>query len=371
MSTSMRCSVLCLALACGSSAAADVVRTTDGRMLVGGVTADGGGLRVVGAEPVVVPLADVLDVTLDHRVTTAGESCVLADGTTLAGTVASLDAGRVRVRTATAGTLAVRLDRVARVGFTPVPGDLLGRVPKGAAGLLLRDGDFFEGALVRFDGATVTMSSPLLGEAAFGVADRAAALVLRPAGRADGAWVVRTTDGCVLATATLSVAGGAVRADVAGVGPVAVRWGDVAEVRAGGGRVVSLAGLTPAAGAATAGGTPVGLPARLVGGAVGPSVCVTAGTSVTYRLDGTATAFACRVGVPAGVVPSAGVRWAVRLDGRPVAASGGPRTSVDDPVAVDVPVAGEAELTLSAEADVPGVGGVVLFADPVLVRAGK
>ena len=347
----------------GVPARADVLRTTDGRTLVGTVVVDGHGLKVGGG---VVPLGELLDVRFDRRVWTAAQSCVLVDGTTLAGRIDGIDGRGVRVTTAAIGTVRVPVERVGRVCFEPISGDLLARVPAGTGGLLLRDGDFFEGALQRCDGSTITMASPLLGEATFGTPDRAAALVLRPVGRVKGSWVARTVDGCTLVTEVVELTGGAVRADVAGMGPVAVRLSDVASIRAAGERVVSLADLTPTGGTAVDDATPVGLPPRLVGGPVDRSVCVSAGTTATYRLGGAYSAFACRAGVPAGVVPTEGMRWHVRLDGRAVA-DGGPRTSVDDPVAVSVPTAGAAELTLSVDPAVSG--GVVLFADPVLVRA--
>jgi hypothetical protein len=367
-----RASWLCAALLFAAAAApGDTVRTTAGRAYAGTVSIDGRALRV---GPTTMPVGDVLEVTLGRAVRTGRQSCVLANGSTLAGRVEGIDDRIVRVTMPAMGTVPVPVDRVARVCFGPVPGELLAKVPgDGGRGLLLRDGDFFDGQLAGFDGANVTMTSPLLGEATFGVADRAAALVLRPAGRPEGAWVVRTTDGSVLVADDLSLTNGSVRVTVAGVGPMAVRLADVASIRAGGERFTSLADLTPARGSPTVDGTPVGLPPRLVGGeAVGRSVCVSAGAPVTYKLAGGYAAFAGRVGVPAGVVPMAGVRWSVRVDGRVVADGGAGRTSVDDPVWVGVPVAGAAELTLSVEpaTDGPTTGvGLVLFADPVLVRA--
>jgi hypothetical protein len=366
-----RASWLCAALLFAAAAApGDTVRTTAGRAYAGTVSIDGRALRV---GPTTMPVGDVLEVTLGRAVRTGRQSCVLANGSTLAGRVEGIDDRIVRVTMPAMGTVPVPVDRVARVCFGPVPGELLAKVPgDGGRGLLLRDGDFFDGQLAGFDGANVTMTSPLLGEATFGVADRAAALVLRPAGRPEGAWVVRTTDGSVLVADDLSLTNGSVRVTVAGVGPMAVRLADVASIRAGGERFTSLADLTPARGSPTVDGTPVGLPPRLVGGeAVGRSVCVSAGAPVTYKLAGGYAAFAGRVGVPAGVVPMAGVRWSVRVDGRVVADGGAGRTSVDDPVWVGVPVAGAAELTLSVEpanGSTTGVG-LVLFADPVLVRA--
>jgi hypothetical protein len=366
-----RASWLCAALLFAAAAApGDTVRTTAGRAYAGTVSIDGHALRV---GPTTMPVGDVLEVTLGRAVRTGRQSCVLANGSTLAGRVEGIDDRIVRVTMPAMGTVPVPVDRVARVCFGPVPGELLAKVPgDGGRGLLLRDGDFFDGQLAGFDGANVTMTSPLLGEATFGVADRAAALVLRPAGRPEGAWVVRTTDGSVLVADDLSLTNGSVRVTVAGVGPMAVRLADVASIRAGGERFTSLADLTPARGSPTVDGTPVGLPPRLVGGeAVGRSVCVSAGAPVTYKLAGGYAAFAGRVGVPAGVVPMAGVRWSVRVDGRVVADGGAGRTSVDDPVWVGVPVAGAAELTLSVEpanGSTTGVG-LVLFADPVLVRA--
>jgi hypothetical protein len=366
-----RASWLCAALLFAAAAApGDTVRTTAGRAYAGTVSIDGHALRV---GPTTMPVGDVLEVTLGRAVRTGRQSCVLANGSTLAGRVEGIDDRIVRVTMPAMGTVPVPVDRVARVCFGPVPGELLAKVPgDGGRGLLLRDGDFFDGQLAGFDGANVTMTSPLLGEATFGVADRAAALVLRPAGRPEGAWVVRTTDGSVLVADDLSLTNGSVRVTVAGVGPMAVRLADVASIRAGGERFTSLADLTPARGSPTVDGTPVGLPPRLVGGeAVGRSVCVSAGAPVTYKLAGGYAAFAGRVGVPAGVVPMAGVRWSVRVDGRVVADGGAGRTSVDDPVWVGVPVAGAAELPLSVEpanGSTTGVG-LVLFADPVLVRA--
>ena len=340
-----------------------MLRTTDGRTVTGTASIAGHDWRVGDTT---VPVGDVLDVRLAHPTSTGRQSCVLADGTTLAGRIDALDDRAVRVTTAALGPVSVPVDRVARVWFGPASGELFGRVPAGGAGLLLRDGDFFDGTFQGFDGRQVTMASPLLGEAAFPTADRAAALVVRPAARADGPWVVRTTDGSVLAGDGLALTGEAVRLDVAGVGPVAARLADVVEVRAGGARVVSLADERPTAGAATVDGTPVGLPATMVGGPVGRSVCVAGGTSVTFPLDPSTTAFACRAGVPAGVVPMAGVRWSVKVDGRVVADDGGPRTAVDDPVGVCVPTAGGGELTLTVEP--AAAGGVVLFADPVLAK---
>jgi hypothetical protein len=330
---------------------------------VGTVAIDGHGLRIGGTR---LALGDLLDVTFDRRVRAATASCVLVGGTVLAGRIDAIDGHAVRVTTSAVGELSMPADGVARVCFGPVGGDLLDRVPTGATGLLLRDGDFFEGTLSAFNGTAVTMSSPLLGETTFGTADRAAALVLRPTGREAGAWVVRTTDGSTLSGDGATIVGGAVRLDVAGMGPMAVRLTDVALIRAGGDRVVSLADLVPTDGTAVADATPAGLPPRLVGGPIGRSVCISGGRSVTYRLGGAYSAFACRVGVPAGVVPTEGVHWSVRLDGRVVADSGAPRTSVDDPVDVIVPTAKGQALTLVVE---PGRAGAMgLFADPVVVR---
>ncbi len=350
--------LVAIAFFVGPAARADTVWMTDGRAVDGAAVVDGHDLRVGGAA---VPIDDVLVATFARRVRTGPQSCVLVDGTVLAGRVDGIDDRVVRMTTASLGRVSVGVGRVARVCFEPVPGERLSGV---SGGLLLRDGDFFEGAFQRLDGAGVTLVSPLLGEATFGVADRAAAWVVRPAARADGDWVVRTTDGSVLVANSLSLAGGAASAEVMGVGSLAVPLGDVAEVRAGGDRVASLADRVPVAGSAVADGTPIGLAPRLVGGAVGRSVCVPAGGSATYQLDG-ATALACRVGVPAGLVPTAAVRWSVAVDGRTVA-TGGPVTSVDDPVLVGVPTAGAGQLTLAVE---PGAG-VALFADPVLARAG-
>ena len=349
---------------CAAVARADVLLTTDGRAMAGAVRVDGRGLRA-GDGPAVA-LGDVLSVAFDRRArASGGGSCVLVDGTTLAGRIEAFDDRAVRVASDVAGVVSVPADRVARVCFTAVSGERLAKVPAEGRGLLLRDGDFFAGAFRSFDRRSVTMSSELLGEASFDVGGRAAAVVLRPAGRAGDGWVVRTVDGSVLVVSGVSSDGGALRAEVAGVGRVSVPWSAVVEARAGGGRVVSLAEVRPTSGAVTVDGTGVGLRPVLIGaGGVGRSVCVGGGTA-TYRLGGGYTAFAARVGVPAGVVPMAGVRWAMLVDGREVASSGGPRTSVDDPVAVGAAVSGGGDLSVRVEP----AGGLVLLADPVLVRA--
>ena len=128
------------------------------------------------------------------------------------------------------GGLKLTTPRVARVEFFhPLPADVEDRLSGQDPGLVLRDGDFYEGKFVSLDGGIAEMSSILFGARQFSVAEEADALVLRkvypPA--AKPAWRVETHAGSELLAQEATLAGGKLQLEVAGLGAVVLELSEL------------------------------------------------------------------------------------------------------------------------------------------------
>jgi hypothetical protein len=99
-------------------------------------------------------------------------------------------------------------------------------------------------------------------------------------------------------------------------------------------------------------GTILGVPARLIEGAAERSLGIAAGTSATFDLGGKYRNFVCTAGVPAALLPSSAVTFIATADGKEIFRSP-PRTSIDDPLAINIKVDKIKSLTLKVESSDP------------------
>jgi hypothetical protein len=375
----------------GNAVRAGAVRTLDGRAFDGEVRLDRGGANLVidtGASTVKIELANVLDATLRpiDRATPPDRGVLLVDGGVVAGMVLSIDERNVRLRRAgVAQPIDAPIDRVARVMFQPASAELAAKAPSNAAttGVLLSNGDFFEGTLRSFDGRALRVDSVLFGPAAFDVNQQAVQLVLRPTNPAGasgggGGSIVRLTDGSSIGASGFKVEGANLKIASDLLGSISVRLEDVAQIHAGGGQVQPLAEMTPNVTGNGDGGTfavdatNVGLSPMVNGVQSQRVVTITNGAQVTYPLNGgqPPRLFTSRAGVPAAVLPTVAVRFIVLLDGREAWRSGA-RTSLDEPLDVSVKI-GDAKKTLTLTVETTGprgaaVGAIGAWCDPALV----
>jgi hypothetical protein len=361
------------------------LRTMDGRAYDGDVRFDrsgnlvintGGGAGIVKVEP-----DNVLDAVLRPLARATPErGVVLTDGSMLAGVVEGIDEHVARVRRAGAPkSIDVPLERLSHVRFQPASVELADKAPSNASGVLLSNGDFFEGQLRRLDGRTLRVDSLLFGVATFDVTQQAVELVLHPIVPTEPlGMLIRLTDGSRIAASAFDMDGANVRISSEWLGNITVRPDEIAEIQAGGGSVQSLADLKPlqssaqdSPGVIAIDSTTVGLPPNVAGVEAQHAICVRGPGAVTYAVSDSHRLFTCRAGVPAAVLPVCRVRFAVLVDGRPAWRSG-ERSSLDEPLTVSVKLDSAQTLTLKVESTLPGeVGAVGAWSDPVLVAGAK
>jgi hypothetical protein len=133
----------------------------------------------------------------------SAKGLLLSTGSFAAGPVVSVDESIVKFSFQGEREMAVPTRQVAAV-FLRVPRrpPSLDRV---RTGVLLSNGDMFEGEFQKMDGRNVKVSSVLFGIRSFWL-DDVAAIFLRPAGAAPGAYAVRTAEGSVLQVRSLGLA---------------------------------------------------------------------------------------------------------------------------------------------------------------------
>jgi hypothetical protein len=352
------------------------ITTLDGKRIEGAVAVESAGALTVtpkDGSPTRVELSRVLEAQMDVSTPpTLTRGIVLTDGTALAAaTFRRADDDTIKLVPAMmSAEVSVKSVRVARIVFselTIVPSS------NGATGVLLESGDFVEGDFLGLENGKAKISSVLFGIQSFEVGRPAKAVILRDAKAPSGNVIVRLVDGSVLPASSIVLDRAATKIEKTPFGTITVPFDQIAHLSAGGERVVSLATIKSNPSRSTESPTTW----RLVGSTKPPgnAIAQTAGSSMTYELNGGYESFIAQVGVPAHVVPMQRVRITVTGDGRELFRSD-ERTSVDDALAIAVNVSGVKQLTLAV--DVPGQKGAspavtppVLWSDPLLVTTGR
>jgi hypothetical protein len=303
---------------------------------------------------------------------------VLRDGTTVSGQVRSISESAVRLYREREHEISVPLTEVARILFGGVSRDRRAKIEPGRTGVLLSNGDFFEGTLQGLEGDRVKISSVLFGLRKF-EAGQTVAAVLRDVTSAAAKYEVRLVDGAVLYTDEVGVERDALVVKTK-VGNLTLQLAELAEIKAGANRFKSMADLKPISvrqgGALLGGGLPgfavdattAGVPMSLGGQRCERGIGLSAGTSVSYDLGGEYRALMLRLGVPDGVLPAGGVRFTIKADGKDVYLSP-ERTSLDEPLSVTLSIVNVKTLELLLQSASAGkLGGCGLIGDPALVR---
>jgi hypothetical protein len=105
---------------------------------------------------------------------------VRADGTVFAAEILSIDDTQVAFRRKGAAQESLLLSQVAAVLFRPMAEAKRDALSRERSGLLLRNGDFLEGAVKSFEGGQIAISSVLFGVRRYNITNEAMALVLQP-----------------------------------------------------------------------------------------------------------------------------------------------------------------------------------------------
>lgn len=264
-------------------------------------------------------------------------------------------------------------------GFEPRMAE---KFPASGSGVILANGDFYEGDIERFDAVgRVQVNSVIFGPREFNLKTEVAALVLR--GRANdpapAAYEVHVADGSVLPAASLGAEGSNLQVNDRHLGKLVIDARSVREIRYGGDRLKWVADLRPrrvspgpgrsAAESFVIDATPLGPAMRLLDTDCERGVSLSTGTSVSYDLEGRFNTLLCVAGVPADVLPTTAVVFIIDTDGKQAFRSA-PRTSVHDPLPITVDTTNVKTVTLRVEpASVEPVSTIALFGDPLLIKS--
>jgi hypothetical protein len=244
-------------------------------------------------------------------------------------------------------------------------------IPPGKTGVLLPNGDFFEGTVRYADAQEARVFSPLFGPRTFRAAELLAAVLAEVKPSAAG-YEVRTTDGRVRLGEQLVFDGRGVTLDGSFI-PLA----DLAEVRAGASRYRALADLETAR-VEVAHGSPnpaFALHAQPDGAplAVGPDrfargIGAWTNCAIGWAVPAGFTELIGRCGVAPGTPPNVRLAFAVYADGRLIFRSP-PLTTADLPQSFSAKLAGARTVALRVEPQFPSnARGVGIWIEPVLIR---
>jgi hypothetical protein len=154
----------------------------------------------------------------------------LVSGSVLSGRPGRVDAEEL-VFSGAPKVLRVPTDRVARIIYQPLLGELTWRTRSGRPGIWVSNGDFFDGDLRGLEGDKISISSVLYGLRTFDVDEDVLAVALNPALRRKAAFEIETVGGDRLLASEVSLGDGEFRLREAAVGEVRVPAFEVSELR--------------------------------------------------------------------------------------------------------------------------------------------
>lgn len=126
------------------------------------------------------PVTNVRDAFPDEPgVASLPAGVILPDGSSIAGTIVSVDDTQVLFQSPGAEQQSLLLTKVAVVLFHPLPESKRAALNRTSPGLLFRNGDFLEGESRKLEEGKIVMSSVLFGLRSVNVTNQAMALVLQ------------------------------------------------------------------------------------------------------------------------------------------------------------------------------------------------
>ena len=154
----------------------------------------------------------------------------LTDGSVLHARSVSADESKVRIGFAKTNYVA-SIYAVSRLVYWPVPERLKRELATGRRGVLLKNGDFFEGELRSADKYQVKVSSILFGSRSFPT-DRVTAVAIAESSARPAAYQVRTQDGSLIRAKSLSPGPDSIVADELRLGALAIPLEELMEIEA-------------------------------------------------------------------------------------------------------------------------------------------
>lgn len=125
----------------------------------------------------------------------------------------------------------VPTERVARIAFQPLSGELAWKSRVSRAGVWVNTGDFFDGDFRRLENGKLAISSVLYGLRTFDIDDEVLAVVLQARQRQRAKYEVETSDGSLLLASDITLGDGEIRLRESALGEVGVPAFEILELR--------------------------------------------------------------------------------------------------------------------------------------------
>jgi hypothetical protein len=293
------------------------------------------------------------------------QGIVLRDGTSLPATIQSADEASITFDGPERKSAVLPTAQVARLLFAPVPAR---QFPTNHTGVLLTNGDFFDGQFKHFTDNSIRVSSILFGIKSFAPGTQAAAVLLADLNKPTAPFVIHLADASILPCENLQVSKDHLTVTNTSLDTLTLSPRQIDRIDRSGAAFDSLCDLPAAVnkpGVFAIDSTLVGLPPELEGIQSDRALTLASGAELTYTLDGRYRSLIATLGVPTGLLPYAPARFILVADGQEIFRSP-PLTSIDDPLRIAVSLVGKSKLTLHLESTSPHGQG--LLADPLLVR---
>lgn len=155
---------------------------------------------------------------------------VLTGGSVLHARSVTADESKVKIAF-TKTNYVVSIYAVSRLVYRPIPDRLKRELVTGRKGVLLKNGDFFEGDLRSADKYQVKLSSILFGARSFPT-DRVTAVAIAESSERPAAYRVRTLDGSLIRAKSVAAGQEAVVADELRLGALAIPLEELMEIEA-------------------------------------------------------------------------------------------------------------------------------------------
>jgi len=288
----------------------------------------------------------------------------------------------------TRGTTALNIaaSQIALITSIPLTRSQIAELANSKPGLIMKNGDFMDGAIDSISRGAVEVNSVLLGITPYPRTDTRAC-VLHPLHLQPAKYEIRLKDGSMIQANDVTVSGPSISiADVSGA-KILATMNDIAQFRAGSSMVQSLAELnwktravsagpktnSPTAGAAAAmvpaPANAAADPSPVVGSWKGPNQAqvlqAPTGTTIDFPLNGKYRAVAMRVMISSDSPPNAQAVVRVLADGKEVGTTP-PFKAGDNPRFVQVTLENTRTLSIVGESQFDTTK--LLFIDPVVIR---
>jgi len=125
----------------------------------------------------------------------------------------------------------VPTDRVARLAYAPLSGEMAWKTRVSRPGVWVNTGDFFDGDFRGIEDRRLTISSVLYGLRTFDIDDEVLAVVLQPRKTQGAEFEVETTDGSVLRASDVTLAEGEIRLRESALGEVRLPAFEILDLR--------------------------------------------------------------------------------------------------------------------------------------------